>query len=126
MASPMGVILSSINKKTELLDQEYIEEHYVPFVINRSLSYFYDCVLLVNEMNKRSTIPVYDQYLFYYHAITRKSRFSKWHKTSQDKYLSVVMDYYDYSSRKAEAALKLLSGGQCKSLALTLDTGGKK
>lgn len=126
MSSPLGVILNSINTKGELLDEEYIKEHYSPFVVNRSFSYMVDTVLYAHELNQLPTMPVYDQYLFYYHALPKKKRFAKWHKPSKDKYLPVVMEYYGYSERKAKAALTILSDDQCKEIAGRIDKGGKK
>ncbi len=126
MSSPIGVILNSINGKGELLDREYIEKEYKPFVINRSLSYMQDVVLYSHELNRLPNMPVYDQYLFYYHALSKRKRFAKWHRPKKDKYLQVVMDYYGYSERKAQTALAILSEDQCKILAGRIDKGGKK
>ncbi len=126
MSSPLGVILNSINMKGELLDREYIEKEYTPFVINRSLSYMMDTVLYAHELNQLPNMPVYDQYLFYYHALSKQKRFARWHKPGKDKYLPIVMEYYGYSDRKAKAALAILSEAQCKELARRVDKGGKK
>ncbi len=126
MSSPLGVILNSINNKGALLDQEYIEREYKPFVINRSLSYMVDTVLFAHELNRLPNMPVYDQYLFYYHSLSKKKRFAKWHKAPKDKYLQVVMEYYGYSARKAQTALAILSVDQCKEIAGRIDKGGKK
>ena len=126
MASPLGAILNSINNKGEILDQEFIEKEYKPFVINRSLSNIMDTVLFAHELNRLPNMPVYDQYKFYYYAIPKKRRFAQWCKPSKDKYLQVVMEYYDYNERKAQSALKLLSESQCEELAKRIDKGGKK
>lgn len=126
MSSPLGVILKSINMKGELLDREFIEKEYAPFVINRSLSYFTDCILFVHELDQLPNMPVYDQYLFYYYAIPKHNRFAKWHRPKSDKYLPIVMEYYGYSPEKAKAALAILSEAQCKELAKRVDKGGKK
>lgn len=125
MASPITVIMNSINGKGELLDREYIEREYKPFVINRSFSYLLDTALFAQEMNRCPNLPVYDQYLFYYHAIAKRKRFARWHKPSMDKYVQVVMEYYGYSQRKAQAALTILSEAQCQELAKRIDKGGK-
>ena len=126
MASPIGTILNSINNKGAILDREYIEKEYVPFVINRSLSNVLDTVLFAHELNRTPNMPVYDQYLFYYHSIAKKRRFAQWHKPSKDKYLTVVMEFYGYNDRKAKAALTILSEAQCKEIAKRVDKGGKK
>jgi len=125
MASPITVIMNSINGKGELLDREYIEKEYKPFIINRALSYVLDSVLYAHELNRLPRMPVYDQYLFYYHALSKRKRFARWHKPAKDKYLSVVAEYYGYSDRKAEAALTILSEAQCEDLARRIAKGGK-
>lgn len=126
MSSPLGVILKSINMKGGILDQEFIEKEYAPFVINRSLSYFADAILYAHELDQLASMPVYDQYLFYYHAIPKHNRFAKWHRPKSDKYLPIVMEYYGYSLEKAKTALAILSETQCKELVKRLDKGGKK
>jgi len=126
MSSPLGVILKSINTKNELLEREFIEQKYAPFVVNRSLSYFVDCILYAHELDQLPNMPVYDQYLFYYHAIPKLNRFSEWHRPKSDKYLPIVMEYYGYSEMKAKTALTILSESQCKELAKRIDKGGKK
>lgn len=126
MASPLGTILNSINNKGEILDREFIEKEYKPFVVNRSLSNMQDTVLYAHELNQYPNMPVYDQYLFYYHAIPKKRRFAQWCKPSKDKYLKVVMEFYGYNERKAESALAILSEAQCELLAKRIDKGGKR
>lgn len=125
MANPLGTILKSINMKGELLEREFVEAEYKPFVVNRSLSYFMDCVLFVNELNALPKMPVYDQYLFYYYSIPKSNRFAPWHKPSKDKYLQAVMEFYNYSAKKAETALKILSEAQCEAIAKRVSKGGK-
>lgn len=126
MASPISIIMNSLNGKGEILDQEFIEKEYKPFIINRSLSYILDAVLYADELNKLPNMPVYDQYLFYYYTLSKRKRFARWHRPAKDKYLPVVMEYYGYSERKAQTALTILSESQCKELARRVDKGGKR
>ena len=126
MASPLGTILNSINNKGPLLDREFVEKEYVPFVVNRSLSYFMDCVLFVAEVDKFPKMPKWDQYLYYYHAIPKCRRFQSWHKPEKDKYLKAVAEAYNYSNEKAVAALKLLDESQCKTIEKSVDKGGRR
>lgn len=126
MASPLGTILNSINNKGALLDKDFVENEYVPFVVNRSLSYFMDTVLFVAEMDRLPKMPKWDQYLYYYHAVPKSRRFQNWHKPGKDKYLKAVAEIYNYSSRKAVAALKLLDDSQCTQIAKSIDKGGRR
>ena len=102
------------------------KKDYVPFIINRGLGYFPDTVLYANEMNRNSSIPVDWQFSFLLNSISKKKRFSKWHKKDQNSDdLSLVMKAYGYSSQKAVQALEILTDDQMQSLRNTYSLGGR-
>ena len=52
MKMNLSEVLNAINhNKTSLLEDDLQERAYVPFVINRSLSYFPDTILYANQVN---------------------------------------------------------------------------
>jgi len=107
----LGDFLKSINStKKNLMDNDpNSEKFYVPFVVNKSLSYFSECLFHVNFMNKFHDLPKKMQYDYYFYTIKKKNRFAKWVKEeveSQD--LKDVMEYYNYSKNKAKDVLPLL------------------
>ena len=53
------------DQSLEIINPDSIEKAYVPFVINRSFSYFRDTVIFANEMNINHTLPSRMQYDFY-------------------------------------------------------------
>ena len=109
----------------EQLDRNEILKSYVPFVINKSLSYFNDSVLFANEMNRYHFLPAKIQYDFLRLGLRPRKRFSKWTKkidNSED--IKMVMEYYDYSEEKARAAVKLLSQDALDKIKNKLDKGG--
>ena len=115
----LGDILNSINfGKNDLFgdNEEVMNKAYVPFVINRSLSYHTDGVLLANEMNKHTHIDKRMQYDFYRHALTKGKRFSKWHKSENDDDLDLLAKHYRCSRVKAEEIKKTLSDSQIESI----------
>ena len=115
----LGDILNSINfGKNDLFgdNEEVMNKSYVPFVINRSLSYHTDGVLLANEMNKHTHIDKRMQYDFYRHALTKGKRFSKWHKSENDDDLALLARHYRCSRVKAEEIKKTLSDSQIESI----------
>ena len=73
--------LNEINygKRNIMVDEE-TEKAYVPFVINRSLSYFPDTVALANEMNRYGHLESRLQFAFLINTIRKRKRFSKWIK----------------------------------------------
>jgi hypothetical protein len=122
--------LNSINEGSRgknLFDDSSVEEKvYVPFMVNRGLSWFNDTVLLANEMNRRPTIPVKAQYHFLRMAIRPRKRFSKWLKNEEPDDLDLIKEAYGYSSEKARQVLSLLSPESLNALKRSLDKGGKR
>ncbi len=110
----------------EASNPEAADKQYVPFVINRGMSYFKDTVLFANEMNIKNRLPPRMQYDFYRNVVSPKKRFSKWGKkikSSED--IHAIKEYYSYSQEKAEAVYALLSTSQLKQIHSTLNRGGK-
>jgi hypothetical protein len=109
-----------------LTDQGRADRQYVPFIVNRGLSYFQDTVLFANEMNIHSGLPAKMQYDFLKLAIRPRKRFSKWGKRQDDgEHISYIMKEYQYSSEAARSVLHLFSQQQLETLKKKYDTGGK-
>lgn len=120
--------LNAINttKKDLMKEDPLSEKDYVPFMINRGLSYFPDTIMYANEMNKYSSAPKDWQFAFYLNSIKAKKRFSKWHKKDQNSDdLNLVMKVYGYSAQKAAEALEILTDAQLNALRQSYSTGGK-
>ena len=120
--------LNAINttKKDLMKEDPLSEKDYIPFMINRGLSYFPDTIMYANEMNKYSSIPKDWQFAFYMHSIKPKKRFSKWHKKDQNSDdLNLIMKAYGYSSQKAAEALEILTDAQLVAIRESYSTGGK-
>lgn len=120
--------LNAINttKKDLLKEDPMSEKDYVPFMINRGLSYFPDTIFYANEMNQHAGIPKDWQFAFYLHSVKPKKRFSKWHKKDQNSDdLKLIMQAYGYSSTRAAEALELLNQTQLNELRAAYSTGGK-
>ena len=54
--SPFDYVNQILQGKKQLIVDDVTESEYVPFLVNRSLSYQIDCVSYANEMNRRSFI----------------------------------------------------------------------
>jgi hypothetical protein len=119
--------INAINlTKKNLFEDPLAKKDYVPFIINRGLSYFPDTVLYANEMNRLSGIPEDWQFSFFLNTIPKKKRFSKWHKKdAETESLSLVKEYFGYSSEKAKEALSILSEEQLVMIKEKLYKGGK-
>ena len=115
----------NLSKKNVMIDTEE-ENAYVPFVINRSLSYFPDTVHVANAMNVHHHIDNRLQYEFFINIIRKRKRFSKWAKPETHNEVDVVKEYYGYSNEKAQQALSILSPSQLQKLKEKVSKGGRK
>ena len=117
------IIPSILHNKNHDLDNE---KDYHAFVINKALSFHYDCVFQANEMNKYPGLPATLQYQYLLNTIRGYKRpFRKWEKRETIDDLEAVKEYYNYSYEKAKEALVLLSNAQKESIRKAIDKGGK-
>lgn len=116
------IVPSILHTKKDCLDNE---KDYVPFVVNKAVSFHYDCVMYANQMNMLPNIDPILQYHYYLNSIRPYKRpFQKWHKRQELEDLEVVKEYYSYSNEKAKEALKVLSGDHIMEIKRLLDKGG--
>jgi len=118
--------VNSINytKKNIMVDEES-EKQYNSYIINHSLSYFQDTILLANEMNRYHHLDNKLKYSFLINMVRKRKRFSKWMKPVQSDDLEAVKAYYGYSNDKARQALTLLDNTQLTELKKRMYKGGK-
>ena len=122
--------LNAINfTKEPLLDSDDTdwEKKYPPFVINRCLSMFYDCIAQANAMNGYHFLDKKVQFHFFINSIRKKKRFGgKWLTQTKLKDIEYVKQYYGYSNEKAREALSILTKEQIELIKLSQDKGGSK
>jgi len=120
-------VLNAVNyTKQDILVDDISEKQYNAFMVNRGLSYFYDTVLLANEMNQRAHLDNRLQFDFFINTIRKKKRFSKWMKASEEEAIKVVKEYYGYSNEKARQALTILNDEQIEQLKAKVYKGGTR
>ena len=119
--------LNSINlSKKNLMESTDEGKQYVPFVVNRTLSYFPDTVHVANAMNINHHLDNRLQYDFCINIIRKRKRFSKWVKPESEMNVEVVKEYYGYSNEKARQVLSLLSSEQIEFIKNKVNKGGRK
>tara|TARA_A200000159_G_scaffold149879_1_gene158738 strand:- start:69 stop:449 length:381 start_codon:yes stop_codon:yes gene_type:complete len=119
--------VNAINySKKDIMQSSDDEKVYVPFMVNRSLSYFSDTVVIANEMNKYHHLDSRLQFSFLINIIRKRKRFSKWVKPELENDLGSVKRYYGYSNEKARQILSLLSPSQIKQIKDKVNKGGRK
>jgi len=107
----LGKVLESINyTKEDVLDPQ--GKDYVPFIVNKSLSYFMDTVAYANEMNKYPFLDKRMQYDYLKGSIRKRKRFSGWVKKYKSDVIDAIIKYYDVSYRKATEYERLLTEDQ--------------
>lgn len=118
--------LNSINHdKTPLLDSHpEVEKSYVPYVINRCMSYFPDTILYANSMNMRCGLDKKMQFDYLRLSVRPRKRFSKWIKNEISEEVSKIKQYFGYSTQKALEIQPLLSKEDKKAILEGLKRGG--
>ena len=105
-------------------NDELAEKNYVPFITNKTLSYFPDTVLYANKMNLNHELDKKLQFHYLINSIRPRKRFTKWVKKQEDNDLDAIAEYYGYNRQKSEQALTLLSPDQLKIIKKKLEKGG--
>ena len=106
-------------------NDELAEKGYVPYITNKTLSYFTDTLLYANEMNRYHFLDNRLQHEFYLNSIRKKKRFAKWAKADDNDDLSMISEFYQISLSKAKEAIKILSPEQIKIIKDKMEQGIK-
>ena len=119
------IVPSILQTKKNPFKDELDYKDYVPFVVNRALSFHQDCVLYANELNLSPGIDKDMQYQFYLNTIrSMKRKFQPWQKTSTNKNIEAVKTYFGYSNEKAKEALRILTEEQIAEIIIKTDKCG--
>ena len=123
--SPFDFVNQILQGKKQLIVDDLTEKEYVPFIVNRSLSYHKDCILFANEMNRRHFIDKKMQNDFLLNTIRSQKRpFAKWVKSEKSDDLECIKQVFQFSDSKAKEAARLLSKEQIQQLKEQTQTGG--
>lgn len=111
-------------QKPNLITDPYIEKEYVPYVVNKALSYHADSVMYANAMNLHNFLPNRLQNDYLLNSLRPAKRFAKWVKKFDSNELEMVKTYYGYNTKKAREALQLLTPAQIIIIKNYLQEGG--
>ena len=121
--------LNAINfTKKNLMDSDDLlwQKKYPAFIVNKIISGFQDCIMLINEMNRNHFVDKDMQFQFLLNSIRSKKRYSPFLRSSKLKDLDVVKEYYGYNNEKAKVALDILTKDEVKLIKEKLFKGGTK
>jgi hypothetical protein len=124
--NPFEYVTAINYTKTNMIVDEETEKDYLPYMSNRSLSYFQDTVAVANAMNQYHILDKKLQFDFLINIVRKRKRFSKWIKPEVVTDLEVVKEYYGYSNEKAKQALSVLSTEDLTELSRRMYKGGRK
>ena len=123
--SPFDFVKSINDTKENIITDEWSEEQYNPFIVNKALSFTPDTVIYANEMNSRPHLAKALQYNFLINIVRKKKRFSKWIKKEKIEAIEIVKEYYGYNTEKARKAVSILSEKQIENIRERMYKGGK-
>jgi len=123
--NPFDFVKSITYTKQDIM-HDLNESEYESFLINRALSYYQDCLLYANEMNRRFELSSRLQYHYLLNTIRKRKRFAKWVKPEKIDDLKIVMEYYQVSRSKAEEYLNILSNREVEHIRKKMNKGGVK
>ena len=121
---PFEFIKAINSNKNVMKNDSLAEKEYIPFLVNRGLSYFQDTILQVNEMNRCHYLDKKLQFDYLLNNIRPRNRWSKWLKPSKIENLEIVKSYFGFGNEKAKDALEVLSDTQIEEIKTQLTKGG--
>jgi hypothetical protein len=123
--TPFDYVNEILQGKKNLIIDNITEKEYVPFMVNRALSYHYDCIAFASEMNQRHFIDKKLQNDFLLNTIRSKKRPRvKWAKSEKSEDIECLKQVYQFSDSKAREALRLLTTEQIQQIKEQPVTGG--
>jgi len=111
------------NLMRETDNDKLAESGYVPYLTNRSLSYFPDTLFHAQNMNVNNSLDNLLQYEYLLNIVRPKKRFAKWVKPEDNDDLEIIKMYFGYSNKKAEQALKVLSSEAVREIRYKITRG---
>lgn len=125
MSNPFDYVKDILQAKKNLIVDELTEKDYKPFLVNKGLSFYRDCVSFVNQMNQRPHLDKKLQNDFLLNTIRSMKRpYAKWEKSEENDDIECVKLVYGFSDTKALEALRLLTKEQIQQLKEQTLTGG--
>jgi hypothetical protein len=124
--SPFEYVTAINYSKQNMIVDDETEKGYLPYMSNRSLSYFQDTVAVANAMNQYHILDKKLQFDFLINIVRKRKRFSKWIKPEIVTDLEVVKEYYGYSNEKAKQALSVLSTENLTEMKKRIHKGGTR
>ena len=115
----------SQHKKNLSNDIEF-DKAYVPWIINKAFSNYYDTILYANEINTYGMQDKELQHDYYFYSIKPKKRWSKWNKKVNLENIELIQKFYNVNINKAKEIAAILSDEDFEMLKKKNNKGGIK
>ena len=124
--TPFDFVNAISHNKKELFEEEpeQAKKDYSPYIVNKALALYPDCLFYANEMNRLHHLDTDLQFKYYLNSIRPMKRYAKWVKRMDDDNLDLVKQYYGYSNKKAKQALSILSNSEINTIKQIIKKGG--
>lgn len=113
----------SKEKKNIIKDNE---KDYVPYIVNKALSYYLDTSLQANEMNMYSELDRKMQFDYLFNSIEPRYRYKPWLKNKNSEEIQILQEYFGYNYKNAAAAARILSPKDIKEIKAIIARGNEK
>jgi hypothetical protein len=124
--TPFDFVNAINTTKQNLFEDPQAEKDYIPYIVNKALSYYVDTIMYANLINQNSQIEKQWQFDFYRLTVPKGKRYSKWIKKLQPPDdIVAIQQYYKYSQRQAAEQVKLLTESQIEIIKQYMLKGGK-
>ena len=122
--SPFDFVNAINYNKENLIVDDWSEKQYVPYIVNKALSYGADTVIPANEMNARPHLDKKLQFQFLINYSLLQSVCLIPLKAEKIDSIEVIKKYYGYSTEKAYQVFPLLNQDMIDYLKEKLEKGG--
>lgn len=104
---------------------EKAEGLYVPFIVNRALSFYPDSIMRANDMNQRSGLDKLLQFDYLLNSIRSMKREHTWiKKPEEDATVELLSQYFQVNVKTAREYLRVLSKSQLEDIKRKTSKGG--
>jgi hypothetical protein len=120
-------IINNICNSRTVLSKEQIEGVYNPFMVNKGMSYYQDTAFYAEEASRfPASVPLYDQYLYYFNIVPKRKRFAPWAKkqSTTDDVLA-IQDIFGVSTKVALSYIESIPQEEVQKIIDLASRGGK-
>lgn len=124
--TPFEVVDLFTTKKQKLDFDNEDKKAYIPFLINKTLSFNVETLMYANDMNINYNLDNDLQFDYYFYSLPKKKYYFKWAKDKKDDDVLFFSKHFGYNIKKSREALAILTDEQLKTIKTKLEQGGIK